>query len=176
MRGPIQFHTKFLLPHGEADVPKRLQLQGSFALPRARFTSTQTVAKLDQLSLRASGHPKAAQEAKGDPSPSPIATRMSGDFKLNRGDLSLSQLHFQVPGAAIALAGDYHIEDRQFSFAGKVRLAAKLSQMTTGVKSFLLKAVDPFFSKQGAGTVLPIKITGTGTTPHFTLDFHRGHK
>jgi hypothetical protein len=43
--------------------------------------------------------------------------------------------------------------------------------MTTGWKSILLKPVDPFFSKHGAGTEVPIRITGTESEPHFGLDF-----
>jgi hypothetical protein len=35
----------------------------------------------------------------------------------------------------------------------------------------LLKPVDHFFSKDGAGTEIPIKITGTESEPHFGLDF-----
>ena len=46
--------------------------------------------------------------------------------------------------------------------------------MTTGWKSILLKPLDPLFSKKGAGTEVPIKITGTESAPHFGLDF--GHK
>ena len=46
--------------------------------------------------------------------------------------------------------------------------------MTTGWKSILLKPVDPFFSKDGVGTEIPIRITGTESEPHFGLDF--GHK
>ena len=50
---------------------------------------------------------------------------------------------------------------------------AKVSQMTTGFKSFLLKAADPFFRKQGAGAVIPIKITGTRDKPSFGLELRR---
>jgi hypothetical protein len=50
---------------------------------------------------------------------------------------------------------------------------AKLSQTMTGAKSFLLKAFDPFFRKNGQ-TELPIKITGSREHPSFGLDF--GHK
>jgi hypothetical protein len=46
--------------------------------------------------------------------------------------------------------------------------------MTSGWKSVLLKPVDPFFSKDGAGTEIPIRVTGTESEPHFGLDF--GHK
>jgi hypothetical protein len=47
---------------------------------------------------------------------------------------------------------------------------AKLSQTTTGFKSLLLKAVDPFFKKGTKGAVLPIKIGGTRESPSFGLD------
>jgi hypothetical protein len=47
-----------------------------------------------------------------------------------------------------------------------------LSQVTTGLKSFLLKPFDPFFRKNGM-TVLPIKVTGTREQPSFGLAFHR---
>src|SRR5665811_1158074 len=33
-----------------------------------------------------------------------------------------------------------------------------------------LKPVDPFFSKHGAGTELPFKVTGTRSEPRFGLD------
>jgi len=39
-------------------------------------------------------------------------------------------------------------------------------------RDFFLKAVDPFFKKNGAGTQLPIKVTGTKDNPSFGLDFH----
>ena len=38
------------------------------------------------------------------------------------------------------------------------------------MKSFFLKVVDPFFKKQGAGTVLPIRVRGTRDEPKFGLD------
>lgn len=38
----------------------------------------------------------------------------------------------------------------------------------------MLKAIDPFFSKHGAGTFLPISISGTRDSP--TLEFSIFHK
>ena len=73
------------------------------------------------------------------------------------------------------MAGTYSVDSAQLNFRGKLALQAKLSQTVTGVKSFFLKAVDPFFKgKNGekAGTVLPIKVTGTKDQPSFGLDFH----
>jgi hypothetical protein len=58
-------------------------------------------------------------------------------------------------------------------FHGTLRMQAKLSQTMTGFKSLLLKPVDPFFRKGGAGAVLPIKITGTRQNPSFGLELRR---
>jgi hypothetical protein len=37
-------------------------------------------------------------------------------------------------------------------------------------KSVLLKPVDPFFKKDGAGAEIPVKVSGTKTAPKFGLD------
>jgi hypothetical protein len=44
----------------------------------------------------------------------------------------------------------------------------------TGWKRWVLKPVDPFFTKNGAGTFLRIKVEGTADQPKFGLD--RGKK
>jgi len=97
-----------------------------------------------------------------------------GNFVLSNGILSFSWLHFEVLGAQVHLAGKYSLDGNEFDFHAKARRQAKLSHMVTGWKSVLLKPVDPFFSKNGAGADLPVKITGTRAEPHFGLDF--GHK
>jgi hypothetical protein len=53
-------------------------------------------------------------------------------------------------------------------------MEAKLSQLVSGKKSFFLKAIDPLFSKGGAGTLIPITITGTRDNP--TLEFSILHR
>lgn len=72
------------------------------------------------------------------------------------------------------MTGQYTLDGNTFDFYGKVRLDAELSHMVTGWKSVLLKPVDPFFKRNGAGTEVPIKITGTKSEPRIGLDF--GHK
>ena len=49
-------------------------------------------------------------------------------------------------------------------FKGTVRIDAKLSEMTTGMKSMFLKVIEPVFRRQGA-TVIPITIGGTVKEP-----------
>src|SRR2546428_659559 len=84
---------------------------------------------------------------------------------------TFSSLTFSVPGAAVELAGRYGIRSADLDFHGHLRMQATLSEAAGGgVKSILLKAVDPFFKKDGAGTVLPIKITGNRKDPQFGLE------
>jgi hypothetical protein len=58
-------------------------------------------------------------------------------------------------------------------FQGTAKLDATVSEMTTGIKRLLLKPIDPLFRRDGAGTVLPIKISGTRGEPSFSLDIGR---
>jgi hypothetical protein len=134
------------------------------------FTSQQIQGKVDSLSMRSQGKPKLANDGIPDNVPSDL----QGTFRLQSGVLSFSQLDFEVPGTRVDLAGDYSLDGNKFDFHGNARMDAKLSHMVTGWKSVLLKPVDPFFSKNGAGAEVPIKITGTKSEPHIGWD--RGHK
>jgi hypothetical protein len=169
MTGFVYLKTKFNLPPGEPDVANRLQLSGNFEVSDAHFTSEKIQGKLDALSVRSQGKPKLAQN---NNVPDQVQSDMKGTFDLRNGVFSFSQLNFQVPGTEVNLTGTYSLDGNIFDFHGTARLDAKVSQMVTGWKSILLKPVDPFFSKNGAGTEVPFKITGTKSEPHFGLDFH----
>ena len=170
MSGLVRLRTKFKLRPGEADVAHRVKLAGRFQVSGAHFTNDKIQAKLDALSLRSQGKPKLAKENVA----AEVLSEMKGTFDLSQGLLSFAQLQFQVPGTSVRLTGTYSLDGSQFDFHGKARMNARLSQMVTGWKSILLKPADPFFSKNGAGTELPVKITGTQSEPHFGSDF--GHK
>jgi hypothetical protein len=168
MTGPVTMKTKLSLRPGEADVANRLKLAGNFHVFGAHFTNEKVQSRLDSLSLRTQGKPKEAHDHVEEDVP----IDLRGVFALDSGSLSFSLLHFLIPGTHVDMTGEYSLDGRTFDFRGKARLDAKLSQMTTGWKSILLKPVDRFFSKDGAGTEIPVKITGTESAPHFGLDFH----
>jgi AsmA-like C-terminal region len=170
MSGAAELTTRFDLSPGPADLTDRLRLNGSFRIIDAHFSNPKVQDKVDALSLRSNGKPKEANA--GDAQE--VSSDMTGTFSLREGLLSFSHLRFDIPGTTVTLAGDYSLDGKEFDFHGKARMKAKLSQMMTGWKSVLLKPVDPFFSKHGTGTELPIKVTGTQSAPHFGLDF--GHK
>lgn len=165
MTGLALLHANIDIGEGNADLMDRMRLSGRFQIVGARFSAPATAAKIESLSLKAQGKPNAP--AVGDP-----ATDFSGSLQVSDGLVRLSQLTFDVTGAAVALEGTYALGSGELDLRGKLRMQAKLSQTTTGVKSFFLKAVDPLFEGKGAGTVLPIKITGTKDNPDFALDFH----
>jgi hypothetical protein len=170
MTGAVQMKTKLSLVPGDASVTDRLKLAGTFRVPQAQFTNEKVQEKLDSLSIRTQGKIKEAKELKGQG----VSADLQGVFTLKNGLLSFSLLHFLIPGTHIDMAGNYGLDGKEFNFHGKAMLDAKLSQMTTGWKSILLKPVDPFFSKDGVGTEVPIRITGTQSEPHIGLEF--GHK
>jgi AsmA-like C-terminal region len=169
MSGVVRLKTKMDLPPGEPDVANRLKLAGNFEVSGAHFTNEKVQGKIDALSMRSQGKPKLAQ----DDIPDNVHSDMKGTFSLTNGIFSFSKLEFQVPGTQVNLTGTYSLDGNEFDFHGQARLDAKLSQMVTGWKSVLLKPADPFFSKHGAGTEIPVKITGTKSEPHFGADF--GH-
>src|SRR5207249_2825927 len=125
-----------------ADVARRLKLVGNFHIPEAHFTSEKIQNRIDSLSQRSLGKVKHSQEQ-------PVATVTSdlqGAFTLGQGVLSFSSLHFLIPGTHADVTGQYSLDGNTFDFHGTLRLNAKLSQMTTGWKSILLKPIDPFFN------------------------------
>ena len=95
---------------------------------------------------------------------------VAGPFTMKNTVMTLPRLTFGVPGAAVRLSGRYHLRRETLDFLGTVRLQATVSQTMTGVKRFFLKPIDPLFRRDGAGTVLPIRIGGTRGDPAFGLD------
>lgn len=170
MTGTVHLQTKLDLPPGPNDLSDRLYLKGKFQVNGTHFSNDKVQSKVDALSLRSQGKPNLAK----DEIPDNIKSQMGGSFTLKNSSLKLPDLVFQMPGTRVTLAGTYSLDGNQFDFQGLARFDAKLSQMMGGWKSIFLKPVDPFFSKNGAGTELPIKITGTKSEPHFGLNF--GHK
>jgi hypothetical protein len=165
MTGGLHLRTKFDLPPGDADVVDKLKLDGAFTIDEGRFTNAEVQQKINDLSRRASAKELVA-------APQRVASNFSGRFVLDEGQLALSALTFNVPGAIVELNGQYSLTREALAFNGSLFMDAKVSQTTTGWKSVMLKAVDPLFRKDGR-TVIPIKIGGTRNEPSFGLDARR---
>ena len=168
LTGAITFHTKFNLPPGKGDIGDRLNLDGKFNVEQAEFTSPEVTAKIETLSRKAQGQPENKDAGSS-------VSQLKGNFVLDDGVITFRGLTFSVTGAQVALNGKYGLDKEELDFHGKLRMQAKISQTVTGAKSFLLKAVDPFFRKDGQ-TQVPIKITGQRDHPSFGLDLHHKDK
>jgi len=169
MTGPIRLKTKLNLSPGQSDISDRLLLAGLFQVAAGHFTNNKVQTRIDNLSLRGQGEPQLIGKDID------VATDLKGRFILQDGVLSFSMLHFQIPGTQADMTGNYSLDGALFDFHGLLKTDAKLSQMTTGWKSILLKPVDPFFHKHGSGAEIPFKITGTRAEPHFGLDLGHDH-
>jgi AsmA-like C-terminal region len=167
MSGLVNLRTKMSLPPGKAKVLDKLTLDGEFDVTDARFASSDVRDKLASFSRHALGQPD-------NPEAGSAISDLRGKFNLKNGVIKFDRLTFSVPGAVIKLDGTYKLRGEDLDFTGELRMEAKLSQLVSGKKSVLLKAIDPFFSKKGAGTLIPITITGTRDNP--TLEFSIFHR
>jgi hypothetical protein len=167
--GAISFHSRLVIPPGDIDVSQKLKLDGAFELESARFTKTNVQDRINALSKLGKGNTSSSDAGS-------VASDFEGSFHLDRGVMTFPELSFRVPGVRVSLKGTYGLEDNALDFRGKARMEAKLSEMTTGFKSVLLKAIDPFFKKKGAGAEIPIKIQGTHDQPAIGLNLFRKGK
>ncbi|HMF65943.1 MAG TPA: hypothetical protein VK608_17775 [Edaphobacter sp.] len=172
MTGRVGMKAKLHIRPGKESVSQKLGLKGGFTLRGIHFTNPEVQDKVDMLSLRAQGDPKMAKPGAED-----VRSQMAGKFVMEKGRLNLNELMYSLPGGTVWLAGVYSLDGNEFDFSGKVRTDAKLSQMVASTwKSLLLKPVDPFFNKNGAGAEIPVKVTGTKGAPKFGLDLNHKDK
>jgi hypothetical protein len=169
LTGDATLNTKVdLRLHQGENIFDRLALAGRFGITEAKFSSNETQNKINSLSHKALGKPGVTAE-------DDAASDFNGSFTLKDGVMDFTNLQFAVAGAAVKLKGSYDLRGESVDFHGTLRMDAKLSQTTTGAKSVLLKFVDPFFAKDGAGALLPIKIQGARANPSFGLELHRAN-
>ena len=167
MTGVMKLRTTFLLPPGDRDAIEKLQLDGTFSVDRAEFTKAQVQDKVDAFSTKARGVK--------DDTPDPVVSNFRGTFKMRDGAIHFSNVTFAMPGARVSVNGRFVMESEALDFRGIVRLDAKLSQLTTGARSFFLRIVDGLFRHDDI-TVVPITIGGTADKPKVGLDFGKAIK
>ena len=167
MTGPVKIKATLVIPPGKEHVLEKISLDGQFAVEGANWSGSAMREKLESLSRHALGKPEAEDVGSS-------VSDLRGNFFIRQGVLHFRKLSFRVEGAAVDVAGTYTLRQGSFDLAGHLTFQSKLSQTVTGSKSFLLKPFDPFFAKKGAGTVLPIRISGTRENPVVSVTvFHK---
>ena len=135
-------------------------MQGDFGIADGRFTNQETQRKMEKLSEQARG-----QNQEEDPAD--VISELKGHLVLQDGRATFSNLSFSVPGAMVRMHGTYDLDDQRVNLQGILQMRAKLSNATTGVKSFLVKALDPFLHNNYPRAPFPISITGTYHHPSY---------
>jgi hypothetical protein len=169
LTGDVNIRTTVKIPPGKARVRQRIALNGQFGLDAARFTDAQVQDKLHELSRRSQGKDEGEAMAR-------VLTSLSGSFELERGMLTLRRLSFHVPGARVDLNGTYALDDGALNLEGTLQMQATVSQAVGGFKSIFIKPFDAIFKHDGAGAVVPIKITGTRDSPKFGVQMGKAIK
>lgn len=170
LTGQVMAKATLHIPPAPVPVMQRIKIDGTFQLQNVRFTDAKLQDKLEDLSQRGLGHPDAKNN-----NPADVRSQMQGDFHLAKAVITLPDLDYAVPGCEIRLTGTYELSG-ELHFDGNARLQATLSKIVGGWKGFLLKPADRFFKRDGAGTLIPIKVRGTRQSPDFGIDIGRiGH-
>ena len=98
-----------------------------------------------------------------------VAAKLKSDVKLQSGIATLSEALVAVPGAVASGGGTYNLLNESIDLHGRLAMRATLSKAAGGIKSVILMPLDPFFKKDGAGALLPIRVTGTYSHPAFKV-------
>jgi AsmA-like protein len=165
IKGPIQFHTKIVLPPERRPFKERVRLAGDFKIDPAHFTSAKTQGHVDQLSERARGQKDKDKDTEPDLQ---VLSDLKGHVALENGVANFAPVSFSVPGATANMHGTYNLTDKHVNLSGKMRMQAKVSEATKGAKSFFLKLLDPIFKKKGVGAEVPVSMTGAYGHTHFS--------
>jgi hypothetical protein len=169
LEGDLTSKNLLLLPPGPGKPRRRLEMSGDFGLGRAEFSDDQVQQKLGELSRRSQG--KKPEEAIGR-----VLTSLRGKYHIKNGVVRLTDLRFRVPGATVTMAGTYTVDTGALDFSGTLRMQATVSQAVGGFKSIFLKPFDRLFRKDGAGAVIPIRVTGTKDAPKVGLEMGKVFK
>jgi hypothetical protein len=175
MLGPVQFRAQVNIPPEDRPFLKKVRLQGDFGISGAQYASRETQKDVDVASARAMGEADKVEDRNDKDhndsyDPGKVLSDVKGHVVMHNAVATLTDLSFDVPGASALLNGNYDLLSKRIDFQGYVKLQTELSKATTGVKSVLLKIVQPFTkSKAGKGSVVNLKVTGTYHNPSFVV-------
>lgn len=169
MSGIVSFQAKASLPSGEAPFLQKVAVEGDFGINAGSFTKSDTQRGVNSLSQGALGAKK-DEDTNDDTDPRTVLSDLKGHVSLRGGVATLSDLSFGVPGASAQMQGTYNLISEAVDLHGTLKTEAEISKTSHGMKSLLLKMLDPLFKSRRRGYVAPVKITGTYDHPSFGLD------
>lgn len=170
LTGTVSLHARAFLPPGEGEFLKKLRMEGDFGIDSAHFTNPGTQQGIGVLSESARGKPPGDDEKdkeKVQIEAESLVSDLKGHIILRNGVATFTDLSFGVPGAHAEMHGTYDLISERINMAGVLIMQAKLSDATSGIKSFLVKALSPFLKNNHPREPLPVTITGTYDHPSY---------
>ena len=165
LNGMVSLKAKTIVPPGDKPFLQKLQMTGDFGVENALFTKEKTQEDLGKLSAAARGEGDVHDDAEN------VVSDLQGHVVVKDGTATFTDLSFKVPGAKARLHGTFNLINQAVDFRGTLFMHAQLHQATSGIKSFLLKAIDPFLKKnRRGGAVIPVSIKGTYQHPSYNAD------
>jgi AsmA-like C-terminal region len=168
MSGIVTFKANVSVPPEDKPFLEKVELQADFGINGGSFTPG-TQQNVNNLSEGGSGEKK--PNSSNDETDTPnVLSNLKGHLFLRNGTATFSTLSFSVPGALAQMRGTYNVISQTINLHGTLKTVSDISKTTSGVKSLMLKMLDPFFKHKPSGYVAPVKITGTYDHPLFGLD------
>src|SRR5581483_3152183 len=161
LTGVVSLRAMATIPPEQRPFLQKVKVEADFGIDSGRFTDSNTQQTVDQLSERAEG------EKSEDPES--VLSDLKGHVVLKDGIANFSSLSFRVPGALAQMHGTYDLVSERIDLRGTLHIQAKLSEATTGITSFLIKALSPFLKNDHPGAEVPVHITGTYSHPVYRL-------
>jgi hypothetical protein len=169
MSGMVSFNAKVSVPPGKENFLEKVELRGDFGIDEGSFSKADTQQGVNSLSQGALGD-KNHKTENDDSDPHNVLSDLKGHVLLRNGVATFSGLSFGVPGALAQMRGTYNLISEKIDLHGTLKTEAEVSKTAHGVKSLMLKMLDPFFKNKPNGYLAPVKITGTYDHPEFGLD------
>jgi hypothetical protein len=158
--GNVAFQMHVVIPSGEEQFLKKIEVQSDFRIQDARFTNPQTQSRLSKISER---------HDQKQPDENTLAD-LNGNVRLLNGIAQFSKLSARDGNATAWLHGNYDLTNERVNMHGQLTTEASLTNTTSGIKSVFAKALEPLFKKGHHQKVVPVKISGTYHNPSFGLD------
>lgn len=161
LTGVVSLKATAAVSSGPRPFLHKVEMQADFGVDSASFTNLKTQQTVDQLSERAEGEKNEDAES--------VLSDLKGHVDLKDGIANFSSLSFGVPGAIAQMHGTYDLGSEEIDLRGMLHMQAKLSDATSGIQSFLVKALNPFLRNNHPGAQVAVHITGTYSHPLYRL-------
>jgi|SRR5579859_86339 len=172
MDGVANFRAQITVPPLGQPFLREVMADADFQIDEGTFEKPSTQANVNTLSQRARGE---KIDTKNPSSENAIAS-LKGHAVLHDGTAHFTEVSFSVPGADARMSGTFDLLNDRMNFHGKLKTEVKFSQtLGGGIKSVLLKPLDPLFKKKSTGAVIPVYMIGTYGHPHFGIDLLGDH-